>query len=976
MDPDELARRILQAGPGQKWKSFKAATAAPWDLDERNYRRIQAVEPWLAPALFYGKAERQCRQTSLAAEALADCLKPWATAVLAYAPPMDLELLTIHLRILTIHLRILSRTADPGLSDPLIWSVCHLRLGDAWQEIAPRGADRQVARAREHYAEVIRWAPRPLVKGVASNNLACMILKSADMNRPDMALKTLAEAAEWAQKAKTWYDEAPVDEVRSAGFALPYLTAAGVYLAMAKVEYDRGKSEAARQEHLSAAWKEINDASDRVGDDSPLSWPALWWEAHGDAWAAEAEMARESGVIHQYRSNATADYVRAIEFWRWGHPADIARVAQKLGLLYAIRGEARMETLDGRQALGHAEEILRAVASWFTELGYKEHTVITLHDLGIVLGLLGNSQGSLEAHERAVRIIEGLTSSGTVGPAWVVWSSRLADVIDHLLSALARSRHPEIAVARMVVSFGRDADDLAAIRAQPPKSLPPAWVAAKVYEHYLALEYWVRVYDGVDVGVVGTLARSLTAEEKEEKFDSYRSRRRELAARASKLRRRFKRIDDSWKPAAGTPSLDELRGLADRAGAPVIGLHVVADGTVAGAVLPGGRVQATLLKGLTADSLREIVLGSDGWMLRYEDFQKSGFSQESWLKFHLCVDGVLEILGQSLWQPLIQWLAQDSQGYPPSRRDQSSQGDLGPPPLILIPAGPALDILPLSAMSYANPKDHKSRVAADDYRIVHAPTFRLLGHCLDRRDRRAKASERRSCLWFTIPDSQLYWPEATEDYLSRLYPDLHLAEQGSRGEILRRLPTYNISFIDGHARYDDSAPLNSWFELAGGRTLRLFKVAEMNLAGVELLGHLGCETTLSAWNNHASGMAGFAGSILAAGVGALIGSLWCREHTVVSALLNCRLYKELAQQVGPLAPGLALWRAASWLRTASLNELENSVADLTNSRNEEEQKEAIDKLHATIAEDFDDFPDRAPLRRPRHWAGLIAYGSG
>ena len=58
--------------------------------------------------------------------------------------------------------------------------------------------------------------------------------------------------------------------------------------------------------------------------------------------------------------------------------------------------------------------------------------------------------------------------------------------------------------------------------------------------------------------------------------------------------------------------------------------------------------------------------------------------------------------------------------------------------------------------------------------------------------------------------------------------------------------------------------------------------------------------TLSAWNNHASGMAGFAGPLLAAGAGSVIGSLWCREHSVVSSLLNCRLYKDLAKQDGAL----------------------------------------------------------------------------
>jgi CHAT domain-containing protein len=123
-------------------------------------------------------------------------------------------------------------------------------------------------------------------------------------------------------------------------------------------------------------------------------------------------------------------------------------------------------------------------------------------------------------------------------------------------------------------------------------------------------------------------------------------------------------------------------------------------------------------------------------------------------------------------------------------------------------------------------------------------------------------------------------------------------------------------------------------------------------------------------------MAGFAGSLLAAGAHSIIGSLWSRETSVVSALLNCHLYEELAHQAEALTPGLALWRAAAWLRTASLKDLEDSVADLTKALDKQKQAKALDQLHIAIIEDFHEIVDHAPLRRSRHWAGLIAYGAG
>jgi hypothetical protein len=999
MDPIQVARRIFQAGPGQKWKAFRVEARALGDLRE-DRRMLEAADPWMAVTLCYWEGARRHRRAALAPEVLAGRLRPLAFDVIAQEPPADLELLAIHLRVLNAHVRILRRLPDPGLSDPLIWSGCHLRLGDAWQQIALRGADRQASRAQEHYEQAIRWAPTPSLKGWAANNLACLLHKRADLDcllhrraeligpgdtglltrSEDAALLALADVDKWATHAKDWYDAAPAAEVEPANSALPCLTAAGARLAMARVEFGRNNSPVARS-HLQKAWDELHDAAARAAGDRPSSgwWFVLWWGALGDAWATEAELARERLVIDQYRSNATLCYEKAIMPWRRGHPAHVAQVAHNLGLLHAVRGEASIETPEGRQTLNQAAEILRSVEEhFFTALGYKEHAAITLHDLGLILERLGDPRGALDAHERAVRIIDDLTRDSTVGPAWAAWFSRYAEVIDRSLSALARSQHPELAVARMAVNFGRDADDLAAIRARPPRE-----VSAPVYKRYLDLEYWTHVYDGIDIGAMGLGIA-------EDRLKSCRARRRELDKRASKLRRRFEAIDESWRPAASPLSFDELRGLADRAQAPVVGLHVVADGTFVGAALPGGQIRATLLEGLTDDFLNEIILGPEGWMRAYADFKGARAPEEEagslpekdkspqerlWLEFHSRVDKALEILGRSLWQPLVQWLADGPHGYSPSRRDRTSRGVPEPPPLILIPAGPALDILPLSAMTYADPEGRHPRVAADDYRIVHAPTFRLLGHCLDRRDRRAGASRRR-CLWYTIPDPGLSWPEATELYLTNTYPDLHMAEGGSRREICARLPLYEITFIDGHAAYDAAAPLKSCFELARKKKLPLFKVAGMDLSGVQLLGHLGCEATLSDWNNHASGMAGFAGSLLAAGVGSVIGSLWRREHSVVSALLNCRLYKEIARQAGALMPGLALWRAAAWLRMASLKELEAAVADLTQHLDNRERAKAREDLHAAIIDDFGKIPDRAPLRRPRHWAGLVAYGAG
>ena len=377
-------------------------------------------------------------------------------------------------------------------------------------------------------------------------------------------------------------------------------------------------------------------------------------------------------------------------------------------------------------------------------------------------------------------------------------------------------------------------------------------------------------------------------------------------------------------------------------------------------------------------------MGPGGWMSAYDDFRKALDAREPtegamedvwehWLSFHFHVDSILGKLGQSLWLPLVDWLSEGDHHYPAAQGWDLAANE-HPPPLILIPAGPALDVLPLSALAYDDPRGLGRHVAADDYQIVHAPTFRLLKHSLDRRASRADIS-RRLCLSAKIDAPDLFWLAAIERHLVRQpYPDLELAENGSRKEICRKLPRRDVCIINGHASFDAAAPLRSSLELSDGH-LYLMDITRMDLTRVELLEHLGCEVVLGAWNNHASGMAGFAGSLMAAGAGSVLGSVWCRETSIVSVLLINRLHEELAGQSGPLSPGRALWRASAWLRTAELDDLEKAATNAADSAAERER--ALSELHDVITQDFGAFSDThgPPLRRARHWAGLIAYGS-
>ena len=223
------------------------------------------------------------------------------------------------------------------------------------------------------------------------------------------------------------------------------------------------------------------------------------------------------------------------------------------------------------------------------------------------------------AHRRAVRILEGLTRGGPAGPSWVSWLSRLAEVVDHSLSALARSDLPEVLVAQMATSYGRDADDLASLRAKRP-----AGVDARDYGRYLREEHRIRVLDGMEIGAAGPIHAINEAVYKQYvgqdpgtggrgRLQKIRASRHRAAARVASSRRRFRAMaaarGSSWEPTAIPPSVAELRDLARRAQSAVVGLHVVPDGTVVGAILPDGHFRATLLTGVTSGALQDLDLG-------------------------------------------------------------------------------------------------------------------------------------------------------------------------------------------------------------------------------------------------------------------------------------------------------------------------------------------------------------------------------
>ena len=225
----------------------------------------------------------------------------------------------------------------------------------------------------------------------------------------------------------------------------------------------------------------------------------------------------------------------------------------------------------------------------------------------------------------------------------------------------------------------------------------------------------------------------------------------------------------------------------------------------------------------------------------------------------------------------------------------------------------------------------------------------------------------------TPEDDKLIWPDIVQEKLVELYPGRTTCLRAATiSGVREQINRHDIVSFKGHGVYNAGAPLRSRIILAAG-SLFLKDAAGMDLGDVEYLEALGCETMLGAWNNRVSAMASFAGPFLSAGVGGVVGSIWCQIDSYIWAIHVKWIHEELARCTGPLTPGLALWRATARLRTASNQELEDSVLDLIKNLGEQEQAVELEKFHHDQGADEGDGP---LLRLPRNWAGLIAYGPG
>ncbi|HHH42033.1 MAG TPA: CHAT domain-containing protein, partial [Chloroflexi bacterium] len=220
-------------------------------------------------------------------------------------------------------------------------------------------------------------------------------------------------------------------------------------------------------------------------------------------------------------------------------------------------------------------------------------------------------------------------------------------------------------------------------------------------------------------------------------------------------------------------------------------------------------------------------------------------------------------------------------------------------------------------------------------------------------------------LW-TAPADLFYGDEATLDALAKALPGAHYAHFAC------------------HGSFDPENPAASALHLAGGDRLALRDLNtprwEEALRGLRLAVLSACQTAIVDFRDLPEEAFGLPAGFLAAGVLAVVGSLW-PVNDRSTALLMHRLYElhlqgDPEEGIPPLPPRLALREAQRWLRTVTNRDLK---AYLERYRRFKAASAGANRMSLVLIREERrrtrrGKPDERPYASPYHWAGFVFYG--
>jgi CHAT domain-containing protein len=466
-----------------------------------------------------------------------------------------------------------------------------------------------------------------------------------------------------------------------------------------------------------------------------------------------------------------------------------------------------------------------------------------------------------------------------------------------------------------------------------------------------------------------------------EQLASLRTQRQKYFRQANALRASFLEADTESSETAQQLTADDTRQLAHDAMSALVTIVSTPWGTCAIVELPDGRIAGKRWRELDWDWLNRLLASQDGpggergWILSYHERRTSETVDErqraelAWLE---TIDRTLHRLGEQLWRPLSQWLAEFWPTLDP--RD--------PPRVVLLP-GPGLSVLPLHAAWWE--QNGKRRWACDLYQITYVPSLWMLRRCLQ------QPAVPRSLSLLAVrnptghdPDRTLPWAEREVDAVAQRFT--HVCTLGRPGDehfppatverLESELPRHAVALLATHGVYDVLDPWSGsgiyTADHQPGRNvarpdLSLARLCGLQLDGVWLAFLSMCESALSDHRDLAGDQLGLPTALLTAGAATCIGSLW-GVNDLATALLSQRFFQELIDEHGKprASKGTALWRAQKWLRELSDEELPSHAQCL--------YQDIRDMVTTRVASEPRS-SGTTPFAHPFYWSAFVCYGA-
>lgn len=466
----------------------------------------------------------------------------------------------------------------------------------------------------------------------------------------------------------------------------------------------------------------------------------------------------------------------------------------------------------------------------------------------------------------------------------------------------------------------------------------------------------------------------------------------ELGREARSMERGFRETDPSWGPDAGRLRLPDLLEAASLCGAPILVVRVNPEGTYAWLLRPGQPLVSARFDLATRARVRRLLIGTDedrrsSWLGSYGAFRDgeaqalervpTGFPAVSdrgrhprdaggdegvdafatWL-------GAMERLLGELWTKLVA----DLHSFVTSAL--VVQPDVPGQPELIVVASQTLGLLPLHA-AWREVAGEK-RFWCDDVVLGYAPSVSALRLLSASRNRRAPGG----LLAVANPTGDLAWAYVEAVSVANTFragstvlsfpgdpAGFTLASKANVLAELGRRP--RVALFSCHGTWSVNAPwLRSGFFLAdcdGTPNLVLQDLGRLDLTGCELAVLSACETGMTDASDVTDEFVGLPAAFLAAGVSAVVGSLWTVSD-VATALVIAKAFGGMDPDQ-PTRPLARLHAAQKWIRSARFPELRTAIDALgvTPSLRDHALRRFLER-------------GERPCSHPFWWAGLTCIG--